>query len=59
MRLDIDSFYVLNVIVQEGMTLTYTASDLTPETEYTFKVAAVSNNGETYSDDLVVATLKE
>jgi hypothetical protein len=48
-----------NVIVQEGMTLTYTASDLTPETEYTFKVAAVSNNGETYSDDLVVATLKE
>ena len=48
-----------NVIVQEGMTLSYTASDLTPETEYTFKVAAVSNNGETYSDDLVVATLEE
>ena len=48
-----------NVIVKEGMTLTYTASGLTPETEYTFKVAAVSNNGETYSDDLVVATLVE
>ena len=48
-----------NVIVQEGMTLSYTASGLTPETEYTFKVSAVSNNGETYSDDLVVATLEE
>ena len=48
-----------NVVVQEGLTLTYTASGLTPETEYTFKVAAVSNNGETYSDDLAVATLQE
>ena len=48
-----------NTTIYEGPLTTYTDSELTSATEYTYKVAAISNSGTGEYDEETFTTLEE